>query len=140
MDRQAFLNTLRQTLAGEVSADTVNENINYYNEYIVTEIRKGRTEEEVLQSLGDPRLIAKTIIETQGGGSQAAYVYDEPGTEEVYEEGSRRMFRLPGWAMLLLIVVASCVVIGTVSSVVITLLPFLIPIIFIAYLIRLFRR
>lgn len=141
MDRQEFLNTLRQALAGEVSAETINENLNYYNEYIVAEVRKGRTEPEVMQGLGDPRLIAKTIIDTQGGSDpRASYVYDEPETEEVYEEGSQRMLRLPGWAMLILIVAAAFVVVGTVSSVVITLLPVIVPVIFIIYLVRMFRR
>ena len=141
MDRQEFLKVLRQTLAGEVSAETVNENLNYYNDYIVTEMRKGRSESEVLQSLGDPRLIAKTIIDTHGAGnSQASYVYDEPGTEEVYEERSGRMFRLPGWAMLLLVLVAAFVVVGAVSSVVVSLLPIIIPVACIVYLVKMFRR
>lgn len=140
MDRQEFLNTLRQALAGEVSTEIVNENMDYYNEYIVTEVRKGRTESDVMQSLGDPRLIAKTIIDTQGGEANASYVYEEPETEEIYEESSRRMFRLPGWAMLILIVVAACVVVGTVSSVVITFLPVILPVIAVVYLVRMFRR
>lgn len=141
MDRQEFLKVLRQTLAGEVSAETVNENLNYYNDYIVTEMRKGRSESEVLQSLGDPRLIAKTIIDTHGtGNSQASYVYDEPGTEEVYEERSGRMFRLPGWAMLLLVLIAAFVVVGAVSSVVVSLLPIIIPVACIVYLVKMFRR
>lgn len=141
MDRQEFLKVLRQTLAGEVSAETVNENLNYYNDYIVTEMRKGRSESEVLQSLGDPRLIAKTIIDTHGtGNSQASYAYDEPGTEEVYEERSGRMFRLPGWAMLLLVLVAAFVVVGAVSSVVVSLLPIIVPVACIVYLVKMFRR
>ncbi len=141
MDRQEFLKVLRQTLAGEVSAETVNENLNYYNDYIVTEMRKGRSESEVLQSLGDPRLIAKTIIDTHGtGNSQAFYAYDEQGTEEVYEERSGRMFRLPGWAMLLLVLVAAFVVVGAVSSVVVSLLPIIVPVACIVYLVKMFRR
>ncbi|NBH81325.1 DUF1700 domain-containing protein [bacterium C-53] len=141
MDRQEFLKVLRQTLAGEVSAETVNENLNYYNDYIVTEMRKGRSESEVLQSLGDPRLIAKTIIDTHGtGNSQAFYAYDEQGTEEVYEERSGRMFRLPGWAMLLLVLVAAFVVVGAASSVVVSLLPIIVPVACIVYLVKMFRR
>lgn len=66
MKRQEFVNTLRTALSGRIPAESVAENVKYYEDYINIEIRKGRSEEEVLDELGDPRLIAKTIIQTQG--------------------------------------------------------------------------
>ena len=39
----------------------INEQIDYYDKYISDEIKKGKTEKEVIDELGDPRLIAKTI-------------------------------------------------------------------------------
>ena len=68
MNKQEFVDRLRMALNGRVSPGLVMDNVNYYQDYINTEIRKGRTEEEVLESLGDPRLIARTIIQTNGGG------------------------------------------------------------------------
>ena len=59
MNKQDFIDRLRMALNGRVSPGLVMDNVNYYEDYINTEIRKGRTEEEVLESLGDPRLIAR---------------------------------------------------------------------------------
>ena len=63
MDRTEFIERLQRALAGGVNSSRVAENVQYYREYIDMEIRKGRSEEEVLGSLGDPRLLAKSIIE-----------------------------------------------------------------------------
>lgn len=63
MTRDAFLKELRIALQGQISQVQVNEQLSYYENYLIEESRKGRTEEEVLQSLGNPRLIAKTIIQ-----------------------------------------------------------------------------
>lgn len=67
MSRQEFIEKLRMTLSGRLPSAAVADNVNYYEDYINMEIRKGRTEEEVLAALGDPRLIAKTIIQTNAG-------------------------------------------------------------------------
>ena len=64
MTEQAFLTELRDALKGSVDSQTINENVRYYEEYIETEVRKGRSMEEVLESLGNPRLLAKTVIDT----------------------------------------------------------------------------
>ena len=50
MDKQEFVDRLRMALNGRVSPGLVMDNVNYYEDYINTEIRKGRTEEEVLES------------------------------------------------------------------------------------------
>lgn len=84
MSKREFIDRLRAALNGRVPSTLVMDNINYYEEYINTEVRKGKTEEEVLASLGDPRLIAKTIIQTsgqegsavQGGGAWGAAYQD----------------------------------------------------------------
>ena len=64
MTKFEFSEKLRKALSGRVSHVVVNENVSYYERYIDTEIKKGRSEKEVLEELGDPRLIAKTIIDT----------------------------------------------------------------------------
>ena len=47
MNKQEFVDRLRMALNGHVSPGLVMDNVNYYQDYINTEIRKGRTEEEV---------------------------------------------------------------------------------------------
>lgn len=69
MTKQEFLDGLRRTLHGKIPPGQVVENLQFYEDYINTEIRKGASEAEVLAGLGDPRLLARTIVETQGGQS-----------------------------------------------------------------------
>ncbi len=74
MNKREFLEILRQALSGEVSNDVIEQNIKYYENYISSQ--SSGNEEAVIDMLGDPRLIAKTIIEaeraakskTRGGG------------------------------------------------------------------------
>lgn len=80
MDKSRFLKELREVLSNEVSAQSVRENIDYYSQYIDEEIRKGRTEKEVMDELGDPWVIAKTIIDTSEM-NQGGYTYDASGYE-----------------------------------------------------------
>ena len=63
MNKREFLDLLRQALEGEVSPNIVEENIKYYDQYISS--RSDKDEEAVLKELGHPRLIAKTIIESE---------------------------------------------------------------------------
>ena len=65
MDRNEFTSTLRAVLTGEVPASVVEDYVRYYEAYISQEIASGKSEREVMESLGDPRLIARTIIDTQ---------------------------------------------------------------------------
>lgn len=90
MTKQDFMERLRLALNGKVGSRQLTENLDYYNNYINTEIRKGRSEEEVLAGLGDPRLIARTIVET-GGGSMDRERSRERGYSR---EGERSM---DGW-------------------------------------------
>ncbi|MCI8401965.1 MAG: hypothetical protein HFI38_07760 [Lachnospiraceae bacterium] len=64
MTRHEFTGHLREALSGEIPDAVVEENVRYYNGYITDELKKGRSEEDIFAELGDPRLIAKTIMET----------------------------------------------------------------------------
>ena len=72
MNRDEFLRTLREALSGEIPPNIIEENIRYYDAYIADEVRKGRTEEEVIEELGGARVIAKTIIDVAAAGGDAA--------------------------------------------------------------------
>lgn len=153
MNKQEFIDRLRAALNGRVSPNLVIENVNYYEDYINMEMRKGRTEAEVLQSLGDPRLIARTIIETNGGDTQAEqqnaeyqssgyrnaqYQYHESG--EAYQDTPAvKKIQLPGWLWAVIIIL----IVGVLLSVVLSILSFLAPVIIVfavvIFLIKLFR-
>ncbi len=109
MRKEEFLQTLRRALTGDVPPGVVEENIRYYDGYISEEVRNGRSEEEVIKEIGDPRLIARTIEDTTDGGGNVyqsgAYEYGENGGgygESSYG-GSFRVFRLDKWYWKLLL-------------------------------------
>lgn len=159
MGKQEFIDRLRTALNGRVTPSLVVENLNFYEDYINTEIRKGRPEEEVLAQLGDPRLIARTIIETNQDGSdnQAQTPYGDyrqssgpqygdrqpngpfGGYGQGTQQEERRYMRLPGWVWLLAAVLIAVLVIGAVFSVLSFLLPVLLPVLLVLFLIKLFR-
>ena len=66
MTKQEFLDELKDRLLEEGADSLVAENLNFYGNYIDGEVRKGRTEEEVLEELGRSALIAHSILEAAG--------------------------------------------------------------------------
>ncbi|RGY96557.1 DUF1700 domain-containing protein [Clostridium sp. AM58-1XD] len=90
MDKEEFLRTLGAALSGEVPQHIIQENIRYYDNYITGELSKGRTESEIMNELGGPRLIARTIIDAaEAGGETASYGNEgSPFGNSPYEDAS----------------------------------------------------
>ncbi|MDD2971217.1 MAG: DUF1700 domain-containing protein [Lachnospiraceae bacterium] len=145
MDRDEFIRQLRIALSGSVNHIIIEDNVRYYEDYIDMEVRKGRTEYEVLQELGNPRLIAKTIIETNkiAGTSQSAYeeeAYDDAQAETNRGfRGGNRTFRLPLWLAGIVIFLIVMVFFTLLTTVMAAVLPYLLPIILIIAAARLIR-
>ena len=78
MSRREFLEVLRGQLSGQMTQGRAAAHVRYYEDYIQSQVRNGRSESDVLAELGDPRLIAKTLIDTD----DSAAVYDESGYSE----------------------------------------------------------
>ena len=92
MNKEQFIDTLRRALYGKIDDYTLQDHIRYYEDYIRQEMGKGRTEQEVLQELGDPRLLARTIVETEflwyiRRSGKSSYLY---GMEGNPSDGSGR--------------------------------------------------
>ena len=64
MRKSEFLQELKEALQGEVSGGVLQENLRYYDNYITQETAAGRREEDVIDEIGSPRLIARTIIDS----------------------------------------------------------------------------
>lgn len=142
MDRIEFINKLQRALAGGLNSGQVAENVSYYQEYIDSEIRKGRSEEDVMEQLGDPRLLARSIIEANkraGASYGSNREYDEEMTEDVRAaKRSRttpegRIVMLPGWLVMLIITVIVILIIALVMG----LLAFFAPVILVGLVILL---
>lgn len=82
MNKQEFLDILRKSLEGEVAPNIIEQNIKYYDQYISS--HSDTTDKDVFKELGDPRLIARTIIETDRIAKQKGYAqgnrYDNSST------------------------------------------------------------
>lgn len=122
MTRNEFVDQLQRTLAGGLGSGQVAEHVRYYQDYIDSEIRKGQTEEEILGMLGDPRLLAKSIIEANkrtGASEGTNAVYDETVSDDAYEDGRKNTFkshRIPGWLLAVMILLVVIVVFGLAFS------------------------
>ena len=62
MTKYEFINGLKAALENDLSSNLVQEHVNYYNDYINSEIRNGRSESEVIAELGDPWALAKNNV------------------------------------------------------------------------------
>lgn len=81
-DRFEFLEKLRQSLAGRIDSGTLQDTMNYYQEYFEIQVRSGKSEQEILEQLGDPRLLAKSILQAE----QRSSTMEEAEYEEAPEE------------------------------------------------------
>ncbi|MDD3368746.1 MAG: DUF1700 domain-containing protein [Lachnospiraceae bacterium] len=89
MNKYEFLDSLRAFLTGRVNEMVISDNIRYYENYINMEIRSGYSETEIMELLGDPRLIARSIIEAEKAQDQSeraaygtGYTNDDGGFHE----------------------------------------------------------
>ena len=139
MEKQEFLDKLRLALNGKVAPETVADTARYYEEYINTEMRMGKSEEEVMTSLGDPRLIARTIVETKSSrtnnASENAYKEQNGNTGEV----QRRYPTVPGWVWFVLILIIIVLVLSTVFKILAVFWPVIVVMALVLFLVKLFR-
>ena len=149
MTQREFIDKLKASLTGKVSAGTVQENINYYEHYFAGEIKQGKSEEAVCASLGSPQLIAKSILEAEkfqndgtGSAGYAGGAHEDEGytTAGSRRSGSTRSFQIPGWLMLVIAMMIFFFVISLVLSVFSALAPIIIPICIVLFIVHIFKN
>ena len=136
MNRYEFIEKLRAALTGKTTQSVINENLRYSEEYLDTEIRKGKSEETVIGELGDPRLLAKTIVEAGKRAGQNAYSFQtvDDVVDFSQETGHNKSFhvhgktyRIPVWAAALLMVLVVVVIVTVIGAVLSVVLPIVLP-------------
>lgn len=154
MNRQEFLHELRIALQGEISQRAIDEHIRYYENYIIEEARKGKNEEDVIAQLGNPRLIAKTLIDTteQFGSVNEEEYYSKSYNQEtaVNEKGFHANYsdrtgwdvrfgklKLNSWYGKLLMILIAIAIIIVAAHIVAFLLPVIVIIVMILLIISL---
>ncbi|HIU03124.1 MAG TPA: DUF1700 domain-containing protein [Candidatus Onthocola gallistercoris] len=94
MNKQEFIDILRESLQGQMSDARIYDQIRYYDQYIREQTANGRLERDVLEELGDPRLLAKTIMTGDTGSpdpdyGNATYTYSDGGVTPEAERPHR---------------------------------------------------
>ena len=77
MSKNEFLTILRGQLTGKIPTSEVESQVGYYEAYINGQIGLGKSEESAVEELGDPRLIAKTVVDSTNRAAEEAG-YDGP--------------------------------------------------------------
>lgn len=152
MNKEDFLQGLKQALSGNVPQSVIQENIRYYDNYIMDEIRRGAREEEVLAEIGDPRLIAKTIEETSEGLNSSPYYGnstsdrsqpDNPYRQEEFQKSTFKLYDLNKWywkLLLAFIVIGFFFLVFTIIGGIFALLkPFIVPLCIIFFVMWIFK-
>lgn len=109
MSKEKFLQELEAALTNQLSGEAIQAQLNYYKAYINEQIASGRDEAEVMTSLGDPYLIANTIIQGQE--------FEQPKVTEGYSRDRRiePEYRLPFyknpifWVLITILVIVIAV-------------------------------
>lgn len=146
MTKIEFLDGLRTALSSDVTAQEMQENLSYYSQYIDDEIRKGRTEQEVLDELGDPWIIARTIIDANGGTTAKETIYEADNREyEDRQKGQRKtnVMLLDTWwkKLLLMICIVGIIflVFAVITGIISLIAPIVIPALVIIMLVKMLR-
>lgn len=87
MSRTEFLQGLKSELEGRVPYSVIQENLRYYDSYIMEEAAKGQTEDGVIESLGGPRIIARTIVDAALDTEDRPDGFDSFESEASYRSG-----------------------------------------------------
>ena len=143
MTKQEFLDGLRRSLSAGLEPEQINEHIRYYSDYIDSRIRMGISEEEVMASLGEPRLIAKTLLGMEETGhATEEYVEEEQTPDDKYRyfNINGKTIKIPGWLFTILVCVVSFFVLTIVFSLMTRLLPFIFMMIFVVTMIRFLKN
>jgi len=134
MTKDVFINDLRRTLAVSLSSSEIEEHAKYYNDYIAMEMSKGKSEEQILDELGDPRLIGKSILEAKGDSDKQSDANQKAKTVE------SKLRMIPTWLTIILVVGVLVFIIVLLLRVFIQFLPVLLILIFAIAIVSFVRK
>lgn len=125
MNRDEFLNELRKCLSG-LSESEKSDTILFYSNYFDEQMAAGRSEKEIIDELGSPRLLAKSIKDNKEdvSASYSKYSNVEGGNTEGGTEYYFYNFKQVGWKnkiFTVLIMIFAIVIIATLIAGVVTL-------------------
>lgn len=140
MSKNEFLKELRNYLSGSLSGAEVEDSIRYYENYINEHVAHGERESEIIDALGDPRIIGKSIVDAAGRRktSSRSESYGETKASDSRQESSgnntRRKLKFYGTIAIVLLVVL--VVLIAVTKVIAFFFPLIVVIVILSLLFR----
>lgn len=150
MTKEGFLAGLRKSLEDTLEPRMIENHVSYYRNYIEDEIRNGRTESEVIDELGDPWVIAKSIKDMTEAGVEYQGDTGADQEERQQNDDGRKFARKLKWTSIALGVVLLIAFIGIFAMVfsvvghLLILLPriliVLVPVLFVVRIIKNMRR
>ena len=142
-----FLLQLKKALENELSAAQVQDNVEYYKNYIKEEMKSGKSEQEVMDMLGDPWAIAKTILlEEKMSGPQESINSEEVWSDQEQKQQSQKIqvFGLDTWwkkaAVILGVIAIIILIISLILGILSIVLPIAIPLILVVTIFNMLRR
>ena len=150
MTKNEFIIKLQEALENDLDAAAVRENVNYYSGYIDDEMRKGRGEEEVLDELGDPWVIAQSVIDMSGQKNVTedyGNSYRNAGSSsERHQESSYNVhsYTIGSWWQKLLLVLGIIgivlIVVAVIGGIISLVMPIVVPVLVLILLLKFIRR
>lgn len=154
MDRGEFLALLRESLEGYIPRADVEENIAFYRNYFD---ETDRSDKEIIEELGDPRLIARTIIEAYKAskGPMADYYTEQARSEysqahssagesgsfhEYTEEKGAWKRSAVHWGILFCVLIVLLALVVLVGKIIIFFLPILLVILAVKLIVDYFEK
>lgn len=147
MTKVEFIEQLKKELRTSMNSSAVKENIDYYDNYITDEMKSGKSEEEVIEMLGDPWVIAQTIINARDMAANETVDNEEDaeyfkGNTQSRKRGNVHVFGMDTWwkklLFALVIVAVVMVVITIVTGLFRIFAPILIPVAVVIIIVRMF--
>jgi uncharacterized membrane protein len=148
MSCEEFLKIYKEALDGKVPDQIISDNVNYYRSYINGEVRKGKSQQEVINSLGDPRLLAKTLEESTkfANGSGEGSYYEYGGESKKYEDSENdngihiKRLKMPSWLLSIIVAIVVILMLIIVFKVAFFLAPYIIAFLIAAFIFREIRN
>ena len=133
MNRHEFLKQLEHALEAEMNPAKVRGHVDYYRSYIAEEVKNGKSEKEVMDLLGDPWVIARSIIDSPLNETEDQYTYadyEEAEQEAPFGTPEIKIKKITGWkiaAVCVGIVLILALVISLLTGLISMLAPVLVP-------------
>lgn len=146
MNKEGFIQELQECLYGEVDNNIILDSVSYYRGYIEEQMGTGKSEQQVLDELGDAAFIAKSIIDANERGNvkrtrqeEETVHYGDPYEEMEKQERRQNIEKKTSNILHLIIGIAILiVVIAVVGTIAKILLPFIIVFAVVVFIKRLF--